>query len=163
LPQHFGKHCRFSFLTEDDLFEIVLKQTFQWRLSDLKSVVMHPHADSCLASMLLRGNDPFEALVHLQDHFSFSRLLTGMDFTNGHNHDALFDASDAWKVVYAEQKDEPFERKRQTKTCGLHVVETSFGRLSRFYRGAAASNLIRLLDTFLVGEKTLRRYCIRMA
>jgi hypothetical protein len=66
--------------------------------------------------MLLRGNDPFEALVHLQDHFSFSRLLTGMDFTNGHNHDALFDASDAWKVVYAEQKDEPFERKRQTKT-----------------------------------------------
>lgn len=93
-----------------------------------------------------------------QDHFSFSRLLTGMDFTNGHNCDALFDALDAWNVVLCwTERRALWTKKAEKDFCGLRVMETSFGRVSRFYRGAAASNLIRLLDTFLVGKdfKTL--------
>lgn len=106
----------FSFLSEDDTFEKTLKQVLQESLPDLKSVVTHHHANSHFASILERGNDPFEALEHLEDHQSFSRLLTRSNAKFGHGNEFSYNASHAWDVVYSEQKDEPCERKRQSKT-----------------------------------------------
>lgn len=109
-----------EFLSEDDPFEQVLKQACQEGLSDMKSFLFHPFANSRLVSILEEG-DPFAALAYLLQGDFVIVLPLPPPAPEGTIHllDSISDRCDAaatWNAAEKEHQGEACQRKRASKT-----------------------------------------------